>query len=266
MIFRHPFHNLGMALLFFIISVFPVSTCSALSDTPAPPPGMVYIPNGYAQVGDSSGPEDARPMHFVLTDAFFMDKYEVSNAEYSVFIAETGHVQPRFWNDERFNQPDQPVVGVSWEDAMAYAHWKGGRLPTEAEWEKAARGDDGRPYPWGRKWDKGSSFYFLNIFGEVDQYKHTAPVDYYQPSVSPYGVYNMAGNVWEWCLDWYDAEYYRTSPEINPAGPLKPLKMKALRGGSWINSIDAVKTFQRARNYPDVKNEIYGFRIVIPLR
>jgi formylglycine-generating enzyme len=264
MISRHPFHRFGMALILWLVSISP--TLSNSAPLPVPPPGMVYIPDGYAQVGDTSGADDARPMHFVSTSAFFMDKYEVSNSEYSVFVAETGHIKPRYWDDERFNQPDQPVVGVSWEDAMAYAHWKGGRLPTEAEWEKAARGDDGRPYPWGRKWDKGSVFYFLNIFGEVDQYKQTAPVDYYQSGASPYGAYNMAGNVWEWCLDWYDPNYYKTSPEINPEGPLKPLKMKVLRGGSWINSIDSVTTYHRARNYPRVKNEIYGFRTVIPIR
>ncbi|QPJ63976.1 MAG: formylglycine-generating enzyme family protein [Candidatus Nitrohelix vancouverensis] len=253
-------------LLFGLLSSFIFTGNGSAETAPPAPQGMVYIPAGYAQIGDSSGPKDARPMHFVSTSAFFIDRYEVSNAKYRQFIQATGRQTPKYWDDERFNAPDQPVVGVSWHDAMAYAQWRGGRLPTEAEWEKAARGSDDREYPWGKKWDKGFAFYFVNIFGETDQFRFTAPVDYYQTGVSPYGVYNMAGNVWEWCLDWYDPQYYRNSPEFDPEGPIQPTLMKSLRGGSWANSIDGVQIIRRARNHPDTQNEIYGFRTVIPIR
>jgi formylglycine-generating enzyme required for sulfatase activity len=233
---------------------------------PKTPPGMVYVPEGYFQMGQSSNEaEDQKPMHFVYTSAYFIDKYEVSNAEYKKFVDATGHVKPRYWEDERFNQPNQPVVGVSWFDAMAYSRWKGRRLPTEAEWEKAARGNDGRLYPWGEQWSKGKKLYFVNVYGMEDRYEFTAPVNYYATGASPFGALNMVGNVWEWCLDWYDKEYYRISPELDPEGPeAKP--MKVLRGGSWVNDIDGVQVTQRARNFPETQNKIYGFRTVLPLR
>ena len=249
-----------LSLLFFAIFFF-ISSVQAQDKTPS---NMVFIPEGYFQMGTSSGNDDEKPMHFVYTSSYYIDKYEVSNKDYQAFMDATGHPAPSFWDDPRFNDLEQPVVGVSWHDAMSYAKWKNHRLPTEAEWEKAARGNDGRLWPWGRKFDKGFFFFFVNIFGQNDNYAHTAPVNYYHSGVSPFGLYNTAGNVWEWCLDWYDENYYRNSPEINPEGPQGPLKMKVLRGGSWVNSIEGVKVVKRARNYSHIKNEIYGFRTVLP--
>lgn len=234
--------------------------------TPQTPPGMVYVPEGYFQMGHSaSEAQDQKPMHFVYTSAYFIDKYEVSNAEYKKFIDATSHDKPRYWDDERFNPPDHPVVGVSWYDAMAYSRWKGRRLPTEAEWEKAARGNDGRLYPWGEKSALGTKLYYVNVFGMEDKFEFTAPVNYYASGASPFGALNMAGNTWEWCLDWYDRDYYRISPELDPEGPDVQL-MKVLRGGSWINNIDGVQATHRARNSPGIKNNIYGFRTVLPLQ
>jgi iron(II)-dependent oxidoreductase len=241
-----------------------VCLAAQASAQPAPPPGMVYVPEGFFQMGSASGREDEKPMHYVYTSGYFIDKYEVTNKQYLEFVEATGHQMPKFWNDENFNPPDAPVVGVSWYDAMAYAEWKGRRLPTEAEWEKAARGNDGRLWPWGNKWDKGFAWYFVNIFGEEDNYRYTAPVGYYQSGVSPFGLFNTAGNVWEWCQDWYDRNYYRVSPEVNPQGPKGT--MKVLRGGSWINNIEGVQVVKRARNQPHAKNEIYGFRTVLPVQ
>ena len=250
-------------MLWLALSTIWVSSAWAVPQTP---PGMVYVPEGYFQMGQSSNEaEDQKPMHFVYTSAYFIDKHEVSNAEYKKFLDATGHVKPRYWEDERFNHPNQPVVGVSWFDAMAYSRWKGRRLPTEAEWEKAARGNDGRLYPWGEKEAKGKKLYFVNVFGMEDRYEFTAPVNYYATGASPFGALNMAGNVWEWCLDWYDKDYYRISPELDPEGP-EAKQMKVLRGGSWVNDIDGVQVTQRARNLPEMQNNIYGFRTILPLR
>ena len=181
------------------------------------------------------------------------------------FVEATHYEKPAFWQDELLNLPYYPVVGVSWRDAMAYAKWKGHRLPTEAEWEKSARGNDDRLWPWGQKFDKGFFFYYVNIFGEDDNYKKTAPVNYYQSGASPFGVLNMSGNVWEWCLDWYDKDFYRTSPEMDPQGPAGKGTYKVLRGGSYLNDIDGVQVVRRSRNRPRIKSEIYGFRTVLPL-
>ncbi len=131
---------------------------------------MIFIPEGYFQMGTSSGNKDEKPMHFIYTSSFYIDKYEVSNQDYQMFIDATGHPAPIFWDDSRFNDPEQPVVGVSWNDAMSYSKWKGRRLPTEAEWEKSARGNDGRLWPWGNKFDKGFFFFFVNIFGKNETY------------------------------------------------------------------------------------------------
>jgi iron(II)-dependent oxidoreductase len=256
-------HFSPAVIILLIICVF-FLPASVLAE-PAPPPGMVYIPEGYFQMGASHGKDDEKPMHFVNTSAYFIDKYEVSNADYMEFVEATGHEKPKLWNDENFNAPEFPVVGISWHDAMAYAQWKGHRLPTEAEWEKAARGNDGRLWPWGNKLEKGFFTYFVNIFGDDDNYPRTAPVTYYESGASPFGLFNTAGNVWEWCLDWYDKDYYRASPEFDPQGPEGPKKSKVLRGGSWVNDLDGVQVIRRAHNFPHIQNEIYGFRTVLPL-
>jgi len=249
-------------LLFLLLCL---STPTYGQPNPLLHPGMIYIPEGYFPMGNSSGKEDERPLHFVYTKAFFIDKHEVSNSDYMKFVKATHYEKPAFWQDELLNLSDYPVVGVSWRDAMAYAKWKGHRLPTEAEWEKSARGNDNRLWPWGGKFDKGFFFYFVNIFGEDDNYKKTAPVNYYQSGASPFGVLNMSGNVWEWCLDWYDKNFYRASPEMDPQGPTGKGTYKVLRGGSYLNDIDGVQVVRRSRNHPRIKNEIYGFRTVLPV-
>ena len=192
------FHKKSLVFLLSIVFLLIIPSAFVFSQ-PKAPNGMVYISEGYFPMGKSfGGLDDERPLHFVYTSGFFIDKYEVSNAQYEEFLRSTGHPEPKFLEDKRFSKPDHPVVGVNWYDAMSYAKWKGGRLPTEAEWEKAARGIDARPYPWGKKFDKGFFFYFVNIFGQDDNYPFTAPVSYYQSGISPYGVFNMSGNVWEW--------------------------------------------------------------------
>ncbi len=179
--------------------------------------------------------ENEQPQHVVYLDAFYIDKYEVTNAQYKRFLDETGRMPPLYLNDDLYNQPDQAVMAVTWEDAAEYARWAGKRLPTEAEWEKAARGTDGRIWPWGDEWD--NTLLNANDVGAVDGYVYTAPVGSYPEGVSPYGVHDMAGNVWEWTADWYDENYYEYSPKINPKGP-ESGEAHVARGGSWDMNLD----------------------------
>jgi iron(II)-dependent oxidoreductase len=178
---------------------------------------------------------DEQPQHTVYLDAFYIDKYEITNAQYKVFLESTGYKPPLYWDNNLYNQPDQPVMSVSWADAEAYARWAGKRLPTEAEWEKASRGTDGRTWPWGNEWDP--SKLNANDVGAVDGYVYSAPVGSYPLWVSPYGVHDMAGNVWEWVADWYDKDYYKYSPKINPKGP-ESGENHVARGGSWDMNYD----------------------------
>jgi formylglycine-generating enzyme required for sulfatase activity len=156
---------------------------------------MTLIPGEYFSMGSNDGSGAERPPHRVWLDTFYIDKYEVTNHKYAEFLKATGHPRPAFWENDRYNSPDQPVVGVSWDDAVAYCKWAGKRLPTEAEWEKAARGGaDGRKFPWGDEEPKGKA-----AFGQDMNTGRPAPVGKYQPN--GYGLYDMAGNVWEWCVD-----------------------------------------------------------------
>jgi formylglycine-generating enzyme required for sulfatase activity len=166
-------------------------------------------------MGSDEG-DDEKPVHRVYLDAFYIDKYEVTNALYGRFMRATGHKEPKLWNNKEFSVPNKPVVGVSWYDAKNYCEWAGKRLPTEAEWEKAARGTDGRIWPWENQWDAGKA----NTSEKDDGYQYTAPVGNFEEGKSPYDAYDMVGNVREWVADWYDFEYYKKSPRHNPTGPV----------------------------------------------
>jgi formylglycine-generating enzyme required for sulfatase activity len=208
---------------------------------------------------------DEGPAHMVFIDSYLMDKYEISNKNYGDFIRAKGHPAPAYWDDPRLNNPDQPVVGVNWYDAKAYCEYRGKRLPTEAEWEKAARGPKATLYPWGNEFDPSKANYGRN-------HDATMPVDSYPESASYYGVYNMAGNVFEWVSDWYDPRHYgRLETMVNPSGPAKPIWMggtgtyvdrltvgekRVIRGGSWIAPEGTVKSTHRFWNHP--LNNSYG--------
>jgi formylglycine-generating enzyme required for sulfatase activity len=167
---------------------------------------LIRIPAGEFWMGSDDGPENERPRHRVHLDEFYIARHPVTNAQYAKFIKETGHREPYYWNEKRFNQPNQPVVAVSWHDALAYCEWAGLRLPTERQWEKAARGTDGRKWPWG---DEPPDERRCNFGTQVGA---TTEVGSYPDGASPYGCQDMAGNVWEWCVTKW-RESYREEPD-----------------------------------------------------
>jgi formylglycine-generating enzyme required for sulfatase activity len=174
---------------------------------------MVLIPKGEFTMGSNEHSDEAK--HQVVLDAYLIDKFEASNARYKEFMKASGHPAPAYWDDPRLSKANQPVVGVDWNDASAFCKWEGKRLPTEAEWERAAKGPQGdNHYPWGHTLDPKKANYGQNV-------GHTTPVDSYPEGVSGYGLYNMAGNVFEWVEDWYDLKYYKESPALNPPGAEK---------------------------------------------
>ncbi len=213
---------------------------------------MIYIPAGEFLMGSDSGRDNERPQRLVYLDAYEIDRYEVTNVQYQRFIKATGRRPPYYWfaSDYPRGQADVPVVGVGWQDADAYCAWVGKRLPTEAEWEKACRGTDGRIYPWGDMWHPDRANVGLPFgearsgvwdeawsFLQVDEIgagmPGLRPVGTYPEGASPYGVMDLAGNVSEWVWDWYNWSGYWDLPTRNPQG-LGPSWNRCLRGSSWF--------------------------------
>lgn len=197
---------------------------------------VVKIPAGSFIMGSKDGENDELPEHKVTLEEFYIDKYEVTRRQYKEFCNATG--RDDYGLDGR---PNVPVVWVTWADARAYAAWAGKRLPSEAEWEKAARGVDGRKYPWGNSDPNGGTCSFADPNSREklayrkagDGYPPGAPVGSYPKDASPYGTMDMAGNVSEWCADWYNDVYYGTSPKDNPRGPALG-DCRVFRGGSYL--------------------------------
>lgn len=238
---------------------------------------MVLIPAGWFLMGSSKKTDrnaypQELPQRRVYLDAYEIDKYEVTALQYLRFVLATDRPPLIDWRYDGGNfqeaMANHPVMHVSWYDADAYCRWAGKRLPTEAEWEKAARGEDGRIYPWGNE-PAGltrSNFGRTGLSGPVRDrperlmlYPPIISVDKYPNGVSPYGVYQMAGNVAEWVADWYDAKYYATAPDRNPKGPDRGTQ-KAFRGGGWIDSTPAVRAAARNGADPNTKMNWLGFR------
>jgi len=260
------------------------------------PESMIFVPAGEFIMGSpgSEGLDNEHPQRTVYLDAFRISKYEVTNRQFSQFIDATGYstdaekagwgwawtgedweqVEGADWRHPRGpgsrigDKMDHPVVQVSWNDADAYCQWVGKRLPTEAEWEKAARGTDGRIYPWGNSAPDGSKLNYCDVNCEYDWkdssvddgYTDTAPVGHYEAGKSAYGAYDMAGNVWEWVADWYDADYYNEAPERNPQGPDSG-NYRVLRGGSWFGYQGDARGADRNAGDPDVRISYIGFRV-----
>ena len=260
-------------------------TTPPVTTPPVTPPssteGMVLIPAGEFQMGSNFNP-DERPIHSVYIDAFYMDEYEVTNAEYAAFLNAKGkHTESdKTWLHigsaparieyvagvyrAKEGYENHPVTYVSWYGAVAYAAWAGKRLPTEAEWEKAARGNlSGLTYPWGNTIDSSKANYDRHIGDTTAVGKYTA---------NGYGLYDMAGNVWEWCLDGYDSGFYAVSPSQNPLSGANSIRwildnytgvssIRVLRGGSWHNTAQNVRVAARF-TAPTTPNCCSGFRCV----
>ena len=232
-------------------TAFPTRVPRTPTSAPSSKPNTVYIPGGAFTMGSDSGKEDETPEQEVTVSSYNIDLYPVTNAEYQEFVAATGHRLPRNWKDGTFpeGKGDHPVVWVSWHDAQAYAAWVGKRLPTEAEWEMAARGTDGRTYPWGNAFDS------TKCNSSESGVRDTVPVGSYPDNASPFGVLDMAGNVWEWTADWYDA-YRGSLYEFSRFGE----EFRVLRGGSWYDGADLVRASSRNSAEPDFRFSTIGFR------
>lgn len=234
------------------------------------------VPAGEYLLGSPPGEPgrywDEGPQHRVRLTAFYITTTEITNAWYGRFLRETGHQPPLYWRDRNLNAPEQPVVGVTWYDALAFARWLSKitgepyRLPTEAEWEAAARGGlVGQPYPWGAEPPAAGGRYRANYNPKpyaADGYAYTAPVGSFPPN--GYGLYDMAGNVAEWCLDWYSPDAYTYRSGADPAGPPTGTA-KVVRGGSWYSSARELRCAARQAWPPPSADGFIGFRLVRPL-
>ena len=250
---------------------------------------MVFVPAGEFVMGSEELGDDERPTHPLYLDGFWIDRYEVTNEQFSRFVAAAGYqteAEQRGWGwvwqgpdwqkiegadwrhphgpaDSIEGKATRPVVLVSWKDAVAYCQWAGKQLPTEAQWEKAARGPatgpaGGRRYAWGDVFDSART-----NTGEA-QRGDTAPVGAFSPQGdSPYGVADVTGNVWEWVADWYQSDYYAQSPPANPPGPATGA-YKILRGGAWAFGEVYARTAFRYNVKPDYTYDFAGFRCVSP--
>ena len=255
---------------------------------------MMVVPGGAFRMGDNFGdglPRE-RPVHTVEVDTFYMAKLEVTNAQWRKFRDDPGYDDPKLWPSGRplpkdqipywtqannhgggtADSDDYPVLGVNWDGAVAYCNWVSGktgkkyRLPTEAEWEKAARGTDQRRYPWGNNIDHSYANYVgsapFDTGMKVGLYDGSKRGELQTHSgASPYGILDMAGNVMEWCSDWYSKDYYASSPRKNPKGPASGA-YRAIRGGSFFVEALDVRTYGRQAGWPELQAwRMLGFRV-----
>jgi formylglycine-generating enzyme required for sulfatase activity len=231
---------------------------------------MVVFPEGEFLMGTSisnrDGGRDEYPQRTIFLDPFALDIYEVTNARYFMFIKATGHRVPENPRDAKLTVwkgsivpqafQDHPVMNVDWYDAAAYCAWTGKRLPTEAEWERAARGPKGRRFPWGETEPTRVLANYLN------QWRNGAglePVGSHPQGASAEGVQDLQGNVWEWVADWYDPNYYANGPTRNPQGPSSGTR-KVIRGSGWESEAPMLRSAHRLSSDPKNRNHSLGFR------
>lgn len=266
---------------------------------PDPDAGMVKIPAGWFIMGSDEGPDDTHPKRRVYLNAYFIDKFEITNAQYKEFLVKRAkrksegervrvpapfcrskdmptNVTGQVWDKKTRTYPEKyanhPVTCVSWYAANMYCEDQGKKLPTEAQWEKAARGSKGNLYPWGNEWEDSNSSHGLGKEpweDDSDGYGRTAPVGSFPKDKSPYGVYDMAGNVWEWTADIYSNSYYTWGPKKNPPGPKEEevptremtyvagVYLYVMRGGSWALTEERQATYTRVAR-PQIHRDIAG--------
>jgi iron(II)-dependent oxidoreductase len=221
---------------------------------------MIHVSSGPFTMGgrDEGSPCNERPAHTVFLSDYYISRYPVTNQEYREFVQCTGHRIPIHWQRSTFpdDMGNHPVANVSWQDADAFARWRGCHLPSEPEWEKAARGTDERPYPWGQRFTEGERCNANNLVGT------TTPVNEFPDGRSFYELWDMVGNVYEWCHDYYDDEYYKSSPDTNPKGP-DGGEERVVRGGCYIESRAALRTTHREGVSEVTARETIGFRIAM---
>jgi len=250
---------------------FKDDNCNGLVDegpdcaVPVLDPSLVQVPAGSFLMGSESGAADEQPAHRVTSSAFAMDRYEVTNARYLGCVRagvclppslSSSNMRPHYFDEPAF--ADYPVILVSWAQAQAFCRFAGGRLPTEAQWEHAAAGSDApRTYPWGESPPDCSKANFAGCVGDTDR------VGRRLAGQSPFGAFDMAGNVWEWTADWYDPSYYRASPTQDPTGPATGT-LKVMRGGCWVSGASTLRTTCRKPNLPNSWAPNVGFRCVYP--
>jgi eukaryotic-like serine/threonine-protein kinase len=259
---------------------------------------LVFVPNGDFMMGSDNGLANEKPVHIVFLDSYWIDQTEVTNAMFETFVDQTSYqtdaekkgssyvyypdtgktdtTQGANWqhpmgpDSSLSDLGEHPVVHVSWNDAQAYCEWAGRRLPTEAEWEKAARGTDGRTFPWGDDFD-GTRLNSADVnlgagrgnSNFDDGFQLTSPVGNYPSGASLYGAWDMTGNVWEWVNDWVDEAYYQSSPSENPGGPTSG-EYRIVRGGSWHDPEDGQRAAYRGWAGPTDTDITLGFRCALP--
>jgi formylglycine-generating enzyme required for sulfatase activity len=228
-------------------------------------------------MGSEKGGDSEKPLHKVTLSEYQIARAPITNAQYALYVQDVGVKKPQHWKDGKIpaRLENHPVVYVSWDDAMAYCKWLGEKinkniiLPSEAQWEKAARGsprlsgkgwgDEVREYPWGDEWKE------LHCNSEELGLKTTTPVGLFRNGASPYGMLDMSGNTWEWCLDWYDKNEYkvRAGKEIKDPCGMESGTYRVVRGGSWFSNFGLARASYRSANSPDDRDGNYGFRVIV---